>query len=114
MLTQFNSRSYYFMGVQNGRAVHLAAVVSLPSLAASAILSLPSPGAVGALPDATVSPSTPMERSTGGRRVGVREGGREVGNEGGRRKGGRRGDHSLLSASYTHFKPRQAGGWVWG
>lgn len=39
--------------------------VSLPSLAVSAIPSLPSPGAVGALPDATVSLSTPMERSTG-------------------------------------------------
>lgn len=46
-------------------AIHLAAVVSLPSLAVSAIPSLPSPGAVGALPDATVSLSTPMERSTG-------------------------------------------------
>lgn len=31
----------------------------------SAIPSLPSPGAVGALPDATVSLSTPTERSTG-------------------------------------------------
>lgn len=57
----------------------MAAVVSLPSLAASAILSLPSPGAVGALPDATVSLSTPMERSTGGEEgeVGKREGGEE-------------------------------------
>ena len=45
----------------------MAAVVSLPSLAVSAIPSLPSPGAVGALPDATVSLSTPMERAQGGR-----------------------------------------------
>lgn len=71
MQTQFNMRSYYFMSMWNGWAIHLAAAVSLPSSAVSAIPSLPSPGAVGALPDATVSLSTPMERSTG------REGGRE-------------------------------------
>lgn len=65
MQTQFNMRSYYFMSVWNGWAIHLAAAISLPSLAVSAIPSLPSPGAVGALPDATVSLSTPMERSTG-------------------------------------------------
>lgn len=65
MQTQFNKRSYYFTSVWNGCCIHLAAAVSLPSLAVSAIPSLPSPGAVGALPDATVSLSTPTERSTG-------------------------------------------------
>lgn len=65
MQTLFNMRSYYIRSVWNGWAIHLAAAVSLPSLAVSAIPSLPSPGAVGALPDATVSLSTPMERSTG-------------------------------------------------
>lgn len=72
--TQYSIRSFYLMGVYNGWAIHLAAVVSLPSLAVSAILSLPSPGAVGALPDATVSLSTPMERSTGRRKGGWGEG----------------------------------------